>query len=116
MQAGQFSDSTSSSGASGVSSLRISEEGSRGTTSSSSGDSRPAIGRGATRGTRDRQDVGFFIRTRPENLTSKKGTEGQKITVTSNYFGLIKKPNWKLLQYRVDFNPPIEMTKVSLHL
>ena len=105
MEVGQISDSTSSSGAS------TSEEVSHGTSCS---DSRPAIGRGATRGTRDRQDVGFFIRTRPENLTSKKGTEGQKITVTSNYFGLIKKPNWKLLQYRVDFNPPIEMTKVSL--
>ena len=110
---GQISDSTSTSGASTVSSLRTSEEVSHGNSSS---DSRPAIGRGATRGTRDRQDFGFFMRTRPENLTSKKGTEGQKITVTSNYFGLIKKPNWKLLQYRVDFNPPIEMTKVSLNL
>ena len=98
----------------GVSSLCTSEEGSHETTSSNS-DNKTAIGRGATRGTRDRQDFGFFMRTRPENLTSKKGTEGQKITVTSNYFGLIKKPNWKLLQYRVDFNPPIEMTKVSLY-
>ena len=75
---GQISDSTSSSGAS------TSEEGSHGTSCS---DSRPAIGRGATHGTRDRQDVGFVVRTRAENLTSKNGTEeGQKNTVTSNYF------------------------------
>ena len=75
---GQISDSTSSSSAGTVSSLRTSEEGSRGTSSS---DSRPAIGRGASHGTRDRQDVGFVVRTRAEN-----GTEGKKNTVTSNYF------------------------------
>ena len=84
MEVGQISDSTSSSGASTVSSLRTSEEGSHGTSCS---DSRPDIGRGATHGTLDRQDVGFVIRIRPENLTSKNGTEeGQKNTVTSNYF------------------------------
>jgi len=72
-----------------------------------------SIGRGATRGKRDRSDMFKFIRTRPETLTSKKGDDGNAITVSSNYFAMIQKPNWRLLQYRVDFNPPIEMTKVK---
>lgn len=71
-----------------------------------------SIGRGATRGKRDRSDMFKFVRTRPETLTSKKGDDGNPITVSSNYFAMIQKPNWRLLQYRVDFNPPIEMTKV----
>ena len=88
---GQISDSTSSSSASTVSSLRTSEEVSHGNSSS---DSRPAIGRGAAHGTRDRQDVGFVIRTRPESLTSKNGTEeGQKNTVTGNYSATISCEN-----------------------
>ena len=66
-----------------ISSIPTSEEGSHGTSSS---DSRPAIGRGASHGTRDRQDVGFVVRTRAENLTSKNGTEEEGNTVTSNYF------------------------------
>ena len=84
---GQISDSTSTSGASTVSSLRTSH-------GNSSSDSRPAIGRGAAHGTRDRQDVGFVIRTRPESLTSKNGTEeGQKNTVTGNYSATISCEN-----------------------
>ena len=69
----------------GVSSLCTSEEGSHETTSSNS-DNKTAIGRGAIHSTKDLQDVGV-IRTKPENLTSVKGTEeGQKVTDTSNYF------------------------------
>ena len=70
-------------------------------------------GRGAVRGKRDRPCyVSNFIRTRPETLVSKQGEGGSPLTVAANYFAMIQKPNWKLLQYRVDFSPPIEMTKV----
>ena len=65
------------------------------------------------RGKRDRPCyVSNFIRTRPETLVSKQGEGGSPLTVAANYFAMIQKPNWKLLQYRVDFSPPIEMTKV----
>ena len=30
----------------------------------------------------------------------------------TNYFKIIQKPNWKLLQYRVDFNPPEDDTRI----
>ena len=57
-----------------------------------------------------------FIRTKPESLDSKQGGGGSPLTVATNYFAVIQKPNWKrkLLQYRVDFTSPIEMTKVTI--
>jgi len=57
--------------------------------------------------------VSNFIRTRPETLVSKQGEGGSPLSVSANYFAMIQKPDWKLLQYRVDFSPPIEMTKVK---
>ena len=71
----------------------------------------PSVGRGATRGRRDRAQE-FFMKTRPDSLQSKKGTDGQEITLGSNYFSLIAKPNWRLLQYRVDMKPDIDHTGV----
>ena len=69
-----------------MSSIPTSEEGSHGT---SSREHKTAIGPGATHSSKDLQDVGV-IRTKPENLTSKKGTEeGKKVTITSNYFATI---------------------------
>ena len=78
------------------------------TASGATGDS---IGRGATRGRRDRAPD-FLVRTRSDQLTTKKGTGGVDVKLTSNYFPLIAKPNWRLLQYRVDMKPDIDMTKV----
>ena len=78
------------------------------TASGAAGDS---IGRGATRGRRDRAPD-FLVRTRSDQLTTKKGTGGAEVKLTSNYFPLIAKPNWRLLQYRVDMKPDIDMTKV----
>ena len=69
------------------------------------------MGRGATRGRRDRAEE-FFLKTRPETLQSKQGEGGVECALTSNYFELIAKPNWRLLQYRVDMKPDIEHTGV----
>ena len=57
-----------------VSSIPTSEEGSHGT---SSREHKTAIGPGTTHSSKDLQDVGV-IRTKPENLTSKKGTGGPR--------------------------------------
>ncbi len=63
-------------------------------------------GRSVGRGTsRLRTTVAEIIRTRPEGLDSKKGVEGNKIDLVTNYFKFIKRPDWKLFQYRVDFSP-----------
>ena len=71
----------------------------------------PSVGRGAVRGRRERDET-FLRRTRPEAVTSKQGEGGTDIAVTSNYFELISKPNWRLLQYRVDMKPDIDHTGV----
>jgi len=47
-------------------------------------------------------------RTRPTHLESKKGAAGQKVRLLANCFKLLKKPEWQIRQYRVDFNPPID--------
>lgn len=49
-----------------------------------------------------------LIYTKPESITSKVGTSGQKITCEANYFRLEKTPNWNIFQYRVDFAPDVE--------
>ena len=104
------SDETSSSSGSLLSSLKISSDSSSLATLEGS----IAIGRGATRGKRDRADLLHMVRTRPETCLTKTGTDGVPVTVASNYFAMIRKTNWRLLQYRVDFNPPLgdDMTRV----
>ena len=69
-----------------------------------SGATEPSIGRGATRGRRDRAPE-FLLRTRSDHLETKKGTGGIETKLSCNYFPLISKPNWRLLQYRVDMTP-----------
>ena len=75
------------------------------------GGSGPSVGRGATRGRRDRAQE-FYVKTRPDSLQTKKGTEGTEINLGTNYFALVAKPNWRLLQYRVDMKPEIDHTGV----
>ena len=77
--------------------------------SSTGNGSAPSVGRGATRGRRDRADE-FFTRTRPAELQSKRGDGGTDVQVATNYFEVISKPQWRLLQYRVDTKPNIEHT------
>merc|ERR1719342_31113 len=72
--------------------------------------SAPSIGRGATRGRRDRQD--FQPRTRPETCTSKQGSGGDPLPISCNFFRLVSKPDWRLLKYRVDMSPEIDFTKL----
>lgn len=38
------------------------------------------------------------------------GTTGTEISLTTNYFKLIKAANWNLIQYRVDFAPDEDRT------
>ncbi|KAH8377461.1 hypothetical protein KR093_005619, partial [Drosophila rubida] len=63
--------------------------------------------RGSVRGRRLIVDI---VRSRPSGLVSKTGTSGKKITVQTNYFKLLKRPNWSLYQYRVDFSPDVDNT------
>ena len=52
-------------------------------------------------------------RTRPTSLDSKQGKSGESVTVATNYFSLVSKPGFQLLQYRVDFAPDIQDTRTK---
>ena len=71
-----------------------------------------SLGRGATRGRRERVDEQYILRTKPDNINSKKGAGGKEIALATNYFEVISKPNWRLNQYRVDMRPDVDQTKV----
>lgn len=50
--------------------------------------------------------------TRPETLSVKRGTMGKPVNLITNHFRLVKTTNWSLYQYRVDFSPDDESTKL----
>lgn len=45
--------------------------------------------------------------TRPQQLQSKKGTDGQPVRLQTNYFKVLRRPQWDLFQYHVEFEPVI---------
>lgn len=45
--------------------------------------------------------------TRPQQLQSKKGTDGQPVRLQTNYFKVLRRPQWDLFQYHVEFEPLI---------
>jgi aubergine-like protein len=66
----------------------------------------PNFDRGSVRSRTILTDI---IKTKPENVISKRGTTGQPVTLLTNHFRLLKQPTWQLYQYRVDFSPQIEL-------
>ncbi|XP_037960423.1 protein aubergine-like isoform X2 [Teleopsis dalmanni] len=50
--------------------------------------------------------------TRPQTCVSKMGETGRHVTLDTNYFKILKKPEWNIYQYRVDFVPEIDMSFV----
>ncbi|XP_041675230.1 LOW QUALITY PROTEIN: protein aubergine [Drosophila eugracilis] len=59
-----------------------------------------------------RRLIADVVKSRPPGLTTKHGVSGDKITVQTNYFKLLKRPNWTIYQYRVDFVPDIDNTRL----
>ncbi|XP_030369390.1 protein aubergine-like [Scaptodrosophila lebanonensis] len=43
---------------------------------------------------------------------NKSGTSGSKITVQANYFKVMKRPEWTIFKYHVDFIPDIDNTRL----
>ena len=68
-----------------------------------------ATGRGSMRGARYGRDL---LITRPASLQSKAGTSGQPFKCIANYFKVKQRPDWSLVQYRVDFAPEEDRTFV----
>lgn len=74
-----------------------------------------AASRGTVRGKRV-LDTATIIHTKPSNLQSKRGTCGKTVSLSSNYFKLLKTPEWSIYQYRVDFSPNLENEKIRRRL
>uniref|UniRef100_A0A182LZC8 Uncharacterized protein n=1 Tax=Anopheles culicifacies TaxID=139723 RepID=A0A182LZC8_9DIPT len=69
-----------------------------------------ALGRGAIRGMRYIPEV---VVTRKPNAPSKQGTSGTKLVLKTNYFRLTRNDqNTCVFQYRVDFEPLVEDTRI----
>lgn len=52
------------------------------------------------------------MHTRPQNIVTKCGEAGDKVSVLTNYFRILKKPKWSIHQYRVDFSPDVDMIRL----
>uniref|UniRef100_A0A1B6F8K3 Piwi domain-containing protein n=2 Tax=Cuerna arida TaxID=1464854 RepID=A0A1B6F8K3_9HEMI len=87
--------------------MAVGSGGGNGGSGGSSGGNGVPVGRGNMRGKRQ---IAVTVTTRSETLKSKKGTSGQPILIQANYFSLVEKTDWCLYQYRVDFDPSIDLT------
>lgn len=82
-------------------------------------------GAGSSRGGGDGGDIpqgrrnkyeSEMVNSRPSTLESKRGSSGELVRLQANYFALLKKPEWQLYQYRVDYTPECEMEKIRFRL
>ena len=55
----------------------------------------------------------YFYFTRPEGNSSKCGTSGSPVKLTSNYFEVDELPKFQFTQYRVDFEPDLDIAKIQ---
>lgn len=53
-----------------------------------------------------------IVHTRPEDVVSKVGRDGEPIRLITNFFRVKTTPKWRIAHYHVDFSPDIEMTRV----
>ncbi|CAD7013874.1 protein aubergine [Ceratitis capitata] len=65
--------------------------------------------RGAVRGKRVLTEI---VASRPASCVTKTGVTGTKVVVKTNYFRIMKKPEWSIHQYRVDFAPDVDMVRL----
>lgn len=65
--------------------------------------------RGAIRGKRVINEI---VKSKPVGLLTKKGKSGIQVGIQANYFRCLKKPEWSIYQYRVDFSPDIDMFRI----
>lgn len=51
--------------------------------------------------------------TKPQHLETKMGKSGAPLNLTANYFKMLTHKDWDIFQYRVDFNPDLEDTRLK---
>lgn len=57
-----------------------------------------------------------MVHSKPSHLKTKRGQSGEVVRLQANYFALLKKPEWQLYQYRVDYTPECEVEKIRFRL
>ena len=65
---------------------------------------------GVVRGTTRPQS--YILTTRPPTAKIKVGSKGALFNAYTNAFKIQKRPNWSLVQHRVDFKPDEDVTKM----
>jgi aubergine len=56
--------------------------------------------------------LGKLLRTKPKDLNSKRGKSGATVDLAANYFEMTRKPQFKFMLYRVDFEPGCDNEKL----
>jgi aubergine-like protein len=74
---------------------------------------RPRQGAGEQRPGRRRRDEEERVDTRPPNRDVKTGQAGMAVDIVANYFALKTRPEWRIYQYNVDFNPDIQSIRMK---
>nr|XP_017099031.2 LOW QUALITY PROTEIN: protein aubergine [Drosophila bipectinata] len=78
-----------------------------------SGETEPPTSEGDPRGSvRGRRVITDVVPSRPPGCASKNGSSGTKVTVQTNYYRVMKRPSWTIYQYRVDFVPEVDNTRL----
>nr|QID20010.1 piwi [Drosophila buzzatii] len=73
--------------------------------------SRPTVP-GGPKSDRRRVDRYEIVNSRPADVVTKQGSDGNRIKLLSNYYRLNTKPQWRIVHYHVDFSPEIEVLRV----
>lgn len=90
-----------------------------GSTVTTGSDQSTALGRGAgrglvdvARGGRAREFSSQLTRTRPTHADSKTGQSGTQVTLKANVFRIDELKDFEFNQYRVDFEPDLDMVNI----
>lgn len=72
-----------------------------------------AVGKDDNRGVvRGKRVIAELVHSRPQDLKTKCGSIGEKVSLQTNYFRVLRKPNWSIHQFRVDFSPDVDMIRL----
>lgn len=69
-------------------------------------------GGGDEKGRRNVRERYELVHTRPSDVQTKCGSQGQPVSLQTNYFRLLTTPTWRIFQYHVDFSPSVELKRV----
>lgn len=66
-------------------------------------------GEGQTTTAERSRRVQEIVYTRPDNVQTKTGNLGRKVSLRANYFPLVRTPKWSIHKYWVEFEPEVHL-------